>query len=1608
VAFPSIGLAAIMDVKDFTKGEQLYTSGLANMNTKTESTAKRIARALGSITKVALGVGVSAGAALVGLGAVFLKLAADAAPVPAIAQSFVALGGSIEAMRKGSLGLITDVELMKSFNVAASLVSRDFAQKLPDAMLALGKVAASTGQDMGFLLNSLTTGVGRLSPMILDNLAIQVSLTDAYEDFASANGLVATELSKTEQQAALMAQVMAKLNANTADLPDIAGNASTQLGSMSVMFKNLKTDMGVAFLPVLQAVLEPLIALSRWILPSIVFEVKRLAAFLLRTVVPSFTAVIKTAIRFLSVWLEGRGFLAATTELLRRLIPEETIANAMRLASAIETTFARIRVAITSAMAVIRAVVSNVGGRVSAGRSWLVDALGLAPDMLQQIRTAFSSLVARLRAGFAEVKRVVLGVFQEFSTGGLRGGFKTALAKVLEVAPTILAFRQKLITKLFEVGRTLLTALGDMFPSIKPLIDEFLIPILNIGERVVSTFTQMKTDVRRVLLSMLGLVKEPLEEIGRTFMSVMGNILRIVERVWPSVLATIQRVVPAALTIISGIMPIVRAVGNVLETVLGDAIPFVLDLFAEMAEFIADKMPQIQRVITKALDVIKIVWSAVWPILQKVVGVAWGAIQKMITTVINVVEGVIDVFLSALEGDWEATWDGVKEILATWVTDILDLVEGVVNDIAKALGVKNFDIGKIVKEWIGIGKDMIDGLLKGVNDTLGGIKGIFDKAIGQLPKWARNILGATSPSRVFAELGIDMMIGLGKGIDEGQAQVIKKLTKAIGRIVNAFSQLLEIQREFGLEGGGLPDIGNFLDQFEAAIVAVLERLDSIIERIGEKRIKKIRKSAKRLREILDAVMIDLSKIATATLPDLGRWRDQVIDVTRAVLEVLGHLAFEFGTQAIEDAAEWAGAVSDLVSIVGSAVDALAALTEFKAVANLPKLAETFANQLLTIVSKFTLVRQQYGITFTDDVNAWWASAKTIIDVVTGGVQALAAMTELKIVTNMGLVAGIFADQLLMLVREFKRAKDRYGLEFAEDASDWWANVQSIIGIISGGVEALAAMLELKIVTNMQLVAGIFADQLITLVDEFKKVKDRFKIDFAEDASAWWSTAQSVIGIVKPGIEALASMLDFARVENIAGKARDFADDLASVVSELARVAMGFVSVGEDGAVSGLEAAERFGAAAATIVGAVGPGISALAGLMDFTQVEDIAARARDFADDLAIVVTELARVATTFITVGEDGALSGLEAGERFATAATAIVGMVEPGIKALAALMGFTRVQGIAQKAADFGADLAIVVRELADVASEFVVIGEDGSASGLEAAERFASAAGKIVGFIEPAIKALAALGTLTATENLTGKIALFRRQIGEVLTAIQAIGESFARGGGRAQFPGAGRGGDAPGTSGLEAAELFASAVATISTGIKGAIDLIDGFMTYKGRVIAGGLATFAQNMLQLRILLIEQADAMETAVPAAQRFGAALAIISAAIKAGLDLLVGLPTVGTGLLAGLGARIRDALAEVTAAFTSETSSAAAAAYAYGFTVGRGASFGFRDGFASIPTPTFTVGAPAGGTGGSDTPPRGATTVNITISGTTINSGIDAATFNASVTQAVKEAIR
>lgn len=250
-------------------------------------------KATGVISKVAGGIkgmgkslmgfslkAVAGGIAGMGALAVGLsKIAIDSAPVQGVIDSFgaiteasgVATASMLKDLQEASLGMITNTDLMKSYNKASMLISDTFANQLPGAMKPLGKVAQATGEDMGYLMDSLVTGVGRLSPMILDNLGIQVSLAEANQAYAESIGKTVSELSKQEQQEALMAQVMDKLAQKTEAMPDAMGSASQMWGQFTTGIKNAKDALGLALLPVLTPVIEKFAEFASGLQPLIQF-----------------------------------------------------------------------------------------------------------------------------------------------------------------------------------------------------------------------------------------------------------------------------------------------------------------------------------------------------------------------------------------------------------------------------------------------------------------------------------------------------------------------------------------------------------------------------------------------------------------------------------------------------------------------------------------------------------------------------------------------------------------------------------------------------------------------------------------------------------------------------------------------------------------------------------------------------------------------------------------------------------------------------------------------------------------------------------------------------------------------------------------------------------------------------------------------------------------------------------------------------------------------------------------------------------------------------------------------------------------------------------------
>jgi hypothetical protein len=175
----------------------------------------------------------------------------------------------LASFRIGSAGMLADVDIMQRYNKAAQLVGDEFAGDLPDAMQYFRKISRATGQDLNYLMGSYVDGIGRLSPMVLDNLNIVVDMQAEYEAWAKANGRTVDSLSKQEKQMIINAAALKSLEKNTAHLPDVMGTAEMAQENFRVRMKNFKDTLGKGLLPLLGTFMGFMNRLAEAVLPRL-------------------------------------------------------------------------------------------------------------------------------------------------------------------------------------------------------------------------------------------------------------------------------------------------------------------------------------------------------------------------------------------------------------------------------------------------------------------------------------------------------------------------------------------------------------------------------------------------------------------------------------------------------------------------------------------------------------------------------------------------------------------------------------------------------------------------------------------------------------------------------------------------------------------------------------------------------------------------------------------------------------------------------------------------------------------------------------------------------------------------------------------------------------------------------------------------------------------------------------------------------------------------------------------------------------------------------------------------------------------------------------------
>lgn len=237
--------------------------------------------ALGKLPKIlgAIGkAGLVAGTAIVGFVAGVAKMAGMSAQFDAVKRAFTNLATTqgqdadkmLAKMRELSRGTVSDMKLMQSANQALLLGLP--VDRFGDMLEIARSASQATGESMDFMLNSIVTGLGRGSKLMLDNLGIVFKIEDAYSDYAKANGKLVSSLTEAEKKQAFINKALAVgvENAKAAGSSNLT--LSERIQQVKASFQNLSIVIGQKVAPALSFFLDEgqtlFASIEKWVTSS--------------------------------------------------------------------------------------------------------------------------------------------------------------------------------------------------------------------------------------------------------------------------------------------------------------------------------------------------------------------------------------------------------------------------------------------------------------------------------------------------------------------------------------------------------------------------------------------------------------------------------------------------------------------------------------------------------------------------------------------------------------------------------------------------------------------------------------------------------------------------------------------------------------------------------------------------------------------------------------------------------------------------------------------------------------------------------------------------------------------------------------------------------------------------------------------------------------------------------------------------------------------------------------------------------------------------------------------------------------------------------------------
>ena len=152
-------------------------------------------------------------------------------------------------LQKATDGTVSSFDLMKQANNAMLLGIADSEEQMAEMFDVAQRLASALGQDAAFGVESLVTGLGRQSKLMLDNLGIMVDTNKAYSVYASKLGITVNQLTDQQRKQAFVNAAMKEGKALVESLGEEQLTTADSINQMKNAVDDLAIKMGKKLAP---------------------------------------------------------------------------------------------------------------------------------------------------------------------------------------------------------------------------------------------------------------------------------------------------------------------------------------------------------------------------------------------------------------------------------------------------------------------------------------------------------------------------------------------------------------------------------------------------------------------------------------------------------------------------------------------------------------------------------------------------------------------------------------------------------------------------------------------------------------------------------------------------------------------------------------------------------------------------------------------------------------------------------------------------------------------------------------------------------------------------------------------------------------------------------------------------------------------------------------------------------------------------------------------------------------------------------------------------------------------------------------------------------------